>query len=111
MVGIDSFEDYYPRAQKEAKTERLNVLEEIAAGRQLLGLERQLSEARAQVLAATLELGWKQREADLLTRAEKSRLEVDRVAAIERLTLRRAADDSPPANAATAHDKGTEPVK
>jgi circadian clock protein KaiC len=114
-TGIDLFDVYVAegevlmgsaRAQKEAKTERLSVLEEIAAGRQLLGLERQLSEARAQVLAATLELGWKQREADLLTRAEKSRLEVDRVAAIERLTLRRGGDDDgPPANAPKADDK------
>jgi circadian clock protein KaiC len=92
------------RAQKEANAERLHVLDEIAAERQVLDLERQLSEARAQVAAATLELGWKQREADLLTLAEKSRVEVDRVVAIERLSLRRAADDGPQPETATAHD-------
>jgi circadian clock protein KaiC len=84
------------RAQKEGESERLHVLEKIAAERQRLNLERQLSEARAQVQAATLELGWKQQEADLLIVAEQSRLEVGRVAAIGRLGLRRAGDDSPP---------------
>jgi circadian clock protein KaiC len=84
------------RAQKEAQAKRLHVLEEIASERQLIDLERQLSEARAQVQASKLELGWKQREANLLSLAEKSRQEVDRVSAIERLDLRRAADDAPP---------------
>jgi circadian clock protein KaiC len=94
------------RAQKEAQAERLHVLAEIAAERQRLNLERQLSEAASQVQAATLELGWKQREADLLIRAEQSRLEVDRVAAIERLGLRRAEDDSPSADVSHAHAIG-----
>lgn len=83
------------RAQKEAEVQRLYVLDEIAAERQHLILERQLSEARAQVQAATLELGWKQREADLVAMAEKSRVEVDRVAAVDRMDLRRASDDVP----------------
>ena len=82
------------RAQKEAEAERLHVLDEIAAERLRLNLERELSEARARVQAATLELGWKQREADMIKVAEKSRLEVGRVAAIERLDLRRAKDDT-----------------
>jgi hypothetical protein len=81
------------RAQKEAEVKRLHVLDEIAAERQRLVLERQLSEARAQVQAATLELAWKQRESDLRILAEKSRLEVDRAAAIERQDLRRGNDD------------------
>jgi len=38
-----------------------------------------LSEAQARVQAATLEVSWKQREADLVNVAEKSRLEVGRV--------------------------------
>ncbi len=105
--GIDLVEVYVAegevlmgsaRAQKEAEAERLFVLGNISAERQRLDLERQLSEARAQVQAATLDLGWKQREADLLTSAEKNRLEVDRVSAIERLGLRRATDDRPPAD-------------
>ena len=83
------------RAQKEAEAARLHVLEEIAAERQRLTLERELSEARAQVQAATLELSWKQREADLVNVTEKSRLEVGRVSANERLGLRRSGDDSP----------------
>ena len=90
------------RAQKEAEAKRLQVLEEISTERQRLVLERQLSEARAQVQAATLELGWKQREADLLTLAEKNRLDVDRMVATERLDLRRVADDSRPIDAALA---------
>ena len=85
------------RAQKEAESERLSVLDGIAAERLRLNLERELSEARAQVQAATLELGWKQRQADLVDMAEKSRLEVGRVSAIERLDLRRARDDGPAA--------------
>lgn len=102
--GIDLFDVYVAegevlmgsaRAQKEAEAERLEVLERIAGERQRLNLERELFEARAQVEAATLELGWKEREADLMEVAEKSRLEVDRVAAIERLDLRRAGDDTP----------------
>ncbi len=87
------------RAQKEAEAERLSVLDGIAAERLQLTLERELSEARAQVQAATLELGWKQRQADLADMAEKSRLEVGRVSAIERLDLRRARDDGPAADA------------
>ena len=67
------------RAQKEAEAERLGVLGDIAAERQRLDLERELSEAEARVQAATLELSWKQREADLVNVAEKSRLEVGRV--------------------------------
>ncbi|MET0313155.1 MAG: circadian clock protein KaiC [Hansschlegelia sp.] len=82
------------RAQKEAESARVHVLEDIVAERQRLHLERELSEARAQVEAASLELGWKQREADLVNAAEMSRLEVGRVAAIERLDLRRSGDDS-----------------
>jgi circadian clock protein KaiC len=82
------------RAQKEAEAERLHVLGDIAAERQRLDLERELSEAQARVQAATLELSWKQREADLVRVAEKSRIEVGRVSAIERLDLRRAGDDS-----------------
>lgn len=84
------------RAQKEAEVQRLHVLDEISAERQHLILERQLSEARAQVQAATLELGWKQREADLVSKAEHSRVEVDRVAAVDRMDLRRGSDDAPP---------------
>ncbi|WP_380779852.1 circadian clock protein KaiC [Sphingomonas sp. R86520] len=82
------------RAQKEADAERVQVLCDIAAERQRLDLERELAEARARVQAATLELSWKQREADLVSVAEKSRVEVGRVSAIERLDLRRSGDDS-----------------
>ena len=82
------------RAQKEAEVERLQVLGDIAAERQRLDLERELSEAHARVQAATLELSWKQREADLVRVAEKSRIEVGRVSATERLDLRRSGDDS-----------------
>lgn len=82
------------RAQKEAEVERLQVLSEIGAERQRLDLERELSEARARVQAATLELGWKQREVDLVEVAEKSRREVGRASAIDRLDLRRSGDDS-----------------
>jgi circadian clock protein KaiC len=81
------------RAQKEAEAERLQVLGDIVAERQRLDLERELSEAQARVQAATLELSWKQREADLVRAAEKSRIEVGRVSAIERLDLRRSGDD------------------
>ena len=81
------------RAQKEAEAERLHVLGDIVAERQRLDLERELSEAHARVQAATLELSWKQREADLVRAAEKSRIEVGRVSAIERLDLRRSGDD------------------
>lgn len=100
--GIDLFDVYVAegevlmgsaRAQKEAEAERLQVLGDIAAERQRLNLERELSEAQARVQAATLELSWKQREADLVNVAERSRLEVGRVSAIERLDLRRAGDD------------------
>ena len=94
------------RAQKEAEAKRLHALDEISAERQRLILERQLSEAHAQVEAATLELGWKQREADLLMLAEKSRQEADRMVATERLDLRRVADDSPPLASALALDGG-----
>jgi circadian clock protein KaiC len=82
------------RAQKEAEAERVHVLADIAAERQRLDLERELAEAHARVQAATLELSWKQREADLVNVAEKSRIEVGRVSAIERLDLRRSGDDS-----------------
>jgi len=81
------------RAHKEAEAERLRVLDEIAADRHRLQLERELSEARARVEQATLELSWKQREADLMNVAEESRREVGRTVAIERLHLRRAGDD------------------
>lgn len=92
------------RAQKEAEAERLHVVEEIAAERQRLALERQLSEARAHVQAANLELGWKQREADLVRLADQSRREVDRASAIERLDLRRAADDRLPSEDLVTED-------
>lgn len=46
-----------------------------------------------QVQAATLELSWKQREADLMQRAERSRIEAGRSSASERLDLRRSDDD------------------
>ena len=83
------------RAQKEVEADRQRALLEIAAKRQHLDLERELSEAHARVQAATLELGWKQREADILNVAEENRLEVGRAAAMGRLDLRRADDDSP----------------
>jgi circadian clock protein KaiC len=83
------------RAQKEAEAERLQVLQRIAGERQRLNLERELFEARARAQAASLELGWKEREAELVEVAEKSRLEVGRVAALERRDLRRAGDDGP----------------
>ncbi len=82
------------RAHKEAEGERLRVLDEVAADRHRLQLERELSEARARVEQATLELSWKQREADLMNVAEESRREVGRTVAIERLHLRRAGDDN-----------------
>jgi circadian clock protein KaiC len=82
------------RAQKEAEAERLRVLDEVAAGRHRLQLERELSEARTRLETATLELSWKQREIDLMIVAEESRREVGRTAAIERLDLRRAGDDN-----------------
>ncbi|UAJ08945.1 circadian clock protein KaiC [Polymorphobacter megasporae] len=85
------------RAQKEAEVERLHVLDEIAAGRLHVTLERELSEARSKVEAATLELGWKQREADLSNVDEASRLEVGRAATRDRLDLRRVKDDIPTA--------------
>lgn len=94
------------RAQKEAEAERLHVLDEIAAKRQRLDLERELAEAHARVQAATLELGWKEREGDLVAAAEKSRLEVGRLSATERLDLRRAGDDEPPASAVPIPDAG-----
>jgi circadian clock protein KaiC len=81
------------RAQKEAEAERLRVLDEVSADRDRLKLERELSEARMRVEAATLELSWKQREADLMKVAAASRREVGRIAAIERRDLRRAGDD------------------
>lgn len=87
------------RAQKEAEAERFHVLEEIAAQRQGLVLERELAEARDRVQAATLELRWKQRESDLVTMAEKSRIEANKATAIDRLDLRRAADDVPATDA------------
>ncbi|WP_419730830.1 circadian clock protein KaiC [Lichenicola sp.] len=88
------------RAQKEAEVERLEVLDQIATERQRLNLERQLAEARSEMELAVLELGWKQREADLLALAERSRREAHRVVAIERLDLRRARDDGPAADPA-----------
>lgn len=94
------------RAQKEAAVERVDVLDGIAAERQRLSLERQLAEARAQLQAATLELGWKQREADLLQEAERNRLEVGRMAASERLNLRRAGDDGPADDSVDTHPSG-----
>lgn len=94
------------RAQKEAAAERLRALDVIAAQRQRLELERELSEARARVQAATLELGWKQREVDLSNVAESNRLEIGRVAAAERLDLRRVADDSPIVDAVLPPDTG-----
>ncbi len=84
------------RAQKEAESERLRVLDAIAAERQRLILERQLSEARMQVEAANLEVGWKQREADMFSKAEKIRVEVVRLAAVDRLDLRQGDDDIAP---------------
>jgi circadian clock protein KaiC len=86
------------RAQKEAEAERLRVLEEVAADRHLLQLERELSEARTRVEKATLDLSWKQREVDLMNVAEESRREVGRTVAIERLDLRRGGDDNQAAN-------------
>jgi circadian clock protein KaiC len=96
------------RAQKEAEAERLRVLDDVSADRDRLKLERELSEARMRVEAATLELSWKQREADLMKAAAASRCEVGRIAAIERRDLRRAGDDkrtgemAPPADASDA---------
>lgn len=83
------------RAQKEAEAERLHVLDEITADRQRLALERELADAHARLQAATQELGWKQREADLVAIAEKSRLEAGRRSATARLDLRRSGDDDP----------------
>ncbi len=83
------------RAQKEVAVKRLHVLEQIAAERARLSLDRQISEARAHVEAANLELGWKQKEVDLLIASEQSRLETSRVDAIDRLSLRRGDDDGP----------------
>jgi circadian clock protein KaiC len=94
------------RAQKEADAARQQVLGRITAERQRLNADRQLSEARAHVQAAALELKWKQREADLLMQAEETRLEVDRAAASERLDLRRAVDDEPLAGEVHDHDAG-----
>ena len=44
--------------------------------------------------AATLELSWKQREADLMRQAEDARQAVGRVTADQRLKQRRAGDDA-----------------
>ena len=82
------------RAQKEEASHRRHALDEVAAARQRLDLARQLSEARAHVQEATLELGWKQQEADLVKLAEENRVKGDRVAAIDRLGRRRAGDDT-----------------
>jgi hypothetical protein len=82
------------------------VLKAIAAERQRLNLEREVAEARARVETATLELDWKQREAELLNLAEKSRLEVGRISAGERLDLRRAADDAPHVDGDPLRDAG-----
>jgi circadian clock protein KaiC len=92
------------RAQKEAEAERLRVLDEVSADRDRLKLERELSEARMRVEAATLELSWKQREADLMKVAAASRREVGRIAAIERRDLRRAGDDERAANVVPANN-------
>jgi circadian clock protein KaiC len=81
------------RAQKESEAKRLEVLEEIEARRRALALERELSEVRARVEAATLELGWKQQEAQLRGVLENQRLTMQRDAAIQRLDLRRSGDD------------------
>jgi circadian clock protein KaiC len=90
------------RAQKEADDRRVEVLARLAFERQHLELERELSEARARVQVAALELDWKQREADLLDAAEQSRTEVGTRAAIERLHLRRADAGSAPGEIADA---------
>jgi circadian clock protein KaiC len=82
------------RAQKEAEAERLRVLDEVAADRHRLELERELSEARTRVEKATLDLNWKQREMDLMNVAEESRRQAGRKVAIERLERRRAGDDN-----------------
>jgi circadian clock protein KaiC len=81
------------RAQKESEAKRLKVLEEIEAKRRGLVLERELTELRARVEAATLELGWKQQEAELRGVLESERLTMQRDAATQRLDLRRSGDD------------------
>jgi circadian clock protein KaiC len=81
------------RAQKESEAKRLKVLEEIEAKRRGLALERELTELRARVEAATLELGWKQQEAELGSVLESERLTMQRDAATQRLDLRRSGDD------------------
>jgi len=82
------------RAQKEAEASRIQVLEEIEGRRWSLRLERELSELEARLQAATLELGWKRQEVELLSISEKERLEVGKAAAIQRLDLRRSSDDA-----------------
>lgn len=94
------------RAQKEAEAKRLQVLAGIAAERQSLDLERALTEARARLEAASLEVGWKQREADLLQASEKNRLAVGRMTAMERVDLRRGGDDDAVADAFGAVHSG-----
>jgi circadian clock protein KaiC len=81
------------RAQKETEAKRLKVLEEIGAKRRELALERELTEARARVEAATLELGRKQQETELRNVLESERLAVQREAAAHQRDLRRSGDD------------------
>jgi circadian clock protein KaiC len=101
--GVDLFDVYVAegevlmgsaRAQKESEAKRLHVLEEIEAQRRGLALERELTELRARVEAATLELGWKQQEAELCNVLEGERVKVQQDAAIQRLDLRRSGDDT-----------------
>ena len=82
------------RAQKETEAKRLHVLEEIEAKRRSLALERELTELRARVEAATLELGWKEQEAELRNVLEDERVKMQEDAAIQRLDLRRSGDDT-----------------
>lgn len=81
------------RAQKEAEAERMRVMADVAADRRKLDVERELAEAQRRVTAAGQELSWKRREADLIERAERSRVEAGRASALARLALRRVADD------------------
>ncbi len=82
------------RAQKESEAKRLHVLEEIEAKRRALALKRELTELRARVEAATLELGWKHQEAELDNVLEDERVKMQQDAATERLGLRRSGDDT-----------------
>jgi circadian clock protein KaiC len=82
------------RAQKESEAIRLKVLEEIEARRRGLALERELTELRARAEASTLEVRWKEEEAELDGALETGRLTAQRDAASERLHLRRSGDDA-----------------